>query len=149
MSSNYLNAELFILFPSLSSASLHGEAFFLPLSLHVSHEVSLSLFTLSCLPTFSLSPLVPVILLPFLPLPLSLCLFFCQASPPLLAQVLWAELWGPGLRLGEGSPPPPQGPYLPGLGSQGEFTFPAAPAWVRGIFPIWPPRAPILWPEAP
>lgn len=43
----------------------------------------LSLFTFSCLPTFSLSPLFSAILLPFLLLPVCpLCLFLCQPGFP-------------------------------------------------------------------
>lgn len=150
MSSNYLNAELFLFSFHLCLLPLSTLKLSFSLCLSVSHMCFLCLFSLCPASPPSLSHLLSLSSFfpssPFLcPVPVLLSGFPTPLGPGFVGRAVgaWAKAGG------KIPPPPPQGPYLPGLGSQGEFTFPAAPAWVWGIFPIWPPRAPILWPEAP
>lgn len=154
MSCNYLNAELFLLSPSLSPASLCREAFSLPLCLSISHMCFLAL-SFRCFlppPPLFLSPPVSVIL-PSLPPPSCLSLVTVPLSVrfprPSWLQGLAARAVGAWAKVGGRGQRPSPLSHLPSLAKRGESPLPAAPAWVRGTFPdSGPPRAPILLGEA-
>lgn len=147
MSCNYLNAELFLLSLHLCLLPLSSVSFlFLPVSLRLSHVFSPSLSSRFFLPLpLSLSHLLPLLsFLPFLLLPVCPSHLYLPASLP-------HPSWSQGLAARVKHPPlHPQRTHLPGLAERGKSPFPAAPAWVRGIFPgSESPRAPILLAEHP